>query len=123
MKSFFALFFVFAVFILSGCDSSQKSEAREDVFSDKKVYFFYSNFCPHCHDALAYINKKYPNLQLTMVNVQNPDGYNLLLRAAKEYNLGNQIGTPLLLMGKNYLMGWADEYEPQFDAWVKPYLK
>lgn len=123
MKKYLSLFLVFASLVLGGCDNSKQSQQKEDIFSDKKVYFFYSNFCPHCHDALAYINKKYPNLSLTMVNVQNSDGYNLLLRAAKEYNLGNQIGTPLLIIGKNHLMGWADEYETQFDIWIKPFIK
>ena len=123
MKKLLSLFLVFVSLVLGGCDKSQQSQPQEDIFSDKKVYFFYSNVCPHCHDALAYINKKYQNLQLTMVNVQNPDGYNLLLRAAKEYNLGNQIRTPLLIMGKNHLMGWSKEYEPLFDAWVKPFVK
>lgn len=123
MKKLGATFLVFVSLFLGGCDNSKQSQQREEIFSDKKVYFFYSNVCPHCHDALAYINKKYPNLQLTMVNVQNPDGYNLLLQAAKEYNLGNQIGTPLLIMGKNHLMGWAAEYETQFDIWIKPFVK
>ena len=57
-----------------------------------------------------------------MVNVANAGGYELLVKCARKFKLGNQIETPLLCMGDNYLMGWAPEYETKFDSYVKPYL-
>ena len=97
---------------------------KEDALLDtNKVYFFYSNTCPHCHHALDYINQKYPNLQLTMVNISNTEGYDLFVSCAKNFKLGDQIGTPLFCMGDKYIMGWSLEYEAKFDEYVKPYIK
>lgn len=122
--------FALGLFFLTGCDNQTKAEnqaqtaSEQSAFSENKIYFFYSNYCPHCHEALKYINAKHPNLEFTMVNVENPGGFKLLLQAVKEYKIGGSaIGTPLLLMGKNYLMGWAPEYETQFENYLKPFAK
>ena len=101
---------------------SISAQAAQRLNPDK-IYFFYSDYCPHCHHAQQYIDKKYPNLQMTKVDVQTPKGYALLFYVAKEYQLGDQIGTPLFIMGKNHIMGWSDEYEKQFDEYVKPFIK
>lgn len=120
-----------AVLMLTGCEkasdkqSAETQTATQDVSQQQldsdKIYFFYSNTCPHCHDALEYLNNKYPDLELTMVNVGTPDGYNLLIESARKFNLGNMIGTPLFVMGDNHLMGWAPEYEAKFDAYVRKF--
>ena len=109
-----------AMLCLLGACGEKKTEV-EDLQPDK-LYFFYSNGCPHCHSALEYINQKYPKLSLSMVNVANAGGYELLVKCARRFKLGRQIGTPLLCMGDNYLMGWTPEYEAKFDSYVKPYL-
>lgn len=114
---------------VSACDNSNsQAQANNNItkqseIQDNKIYFFYSTGCPHCHDALAYINQKYPDLKLSMVNVSNRDGYNLFIKCAKKFNLGNQIGTPLFCMGNKYIMGWSDEYAKKFDNDVKPFIK
>ncbi len=118
------------LFVLTGCDNQNNAEnaaqtaSEQSAFSENKIYFFYSNYCPHCHEAQKYINAKHPKIELSMVNVENAGGYKLLLQAVNEYKIqGNQIGTPLLLIGKNYLMGWAPEYETQFENYVQPFVK
>lgn len=118
MKKFLYVIFA-AVILLSGCE---KKPSGDELAADK-IYFFYSNSCPHCHDALAYINKKYPGLEMSMVNVGNQEGYELLFKCAEKFKLGRNIGTPLFCMGDNYLMGWSDEYEAKFDDYAKAYLK
>ncbi len=105
------------VLVVVAC-SAQKSNLKDD-----EIYFFYSNSCPHCHHALEYMNKKYPNLEIAMVNVANPQGYDLLVEAAQKYKLGNNVGTPLITFGDNYIMGWAKQYEAKFDEYCKPYMK
>ena len=120
-----------AVLMLTGCEkasdkqSAETQTATHDVSQQQldsdKIYFFYSNTCPHCHDALEYLNNKYPDLELTMVNVGTPDGYNLLIESARKFNLGNMIGTPLFVMGDEHLMGWAPEYEAKFDTYVRKF--
>lgn len=103
--------------------AAEKETVAQDEIRTDEIYFFFSNGCPHCHEALTYINAKYPNLKMAMVNVANPEGYTLFVKCAQKFKLGNRIGTPLFCMGDNYLMGWADEYAPKFDAYVKPFLE
>ena len=93
MKKLLSAVLVAAAFCLGGC--AEKSAIQSD-----KIYFFYSETCPHCHDAEAY----------------------LFVKCAEKFNLGQRIGTPLFCMGDNYLMGWAPEYENRFDAYARPFL-
>lgn len=106
--------------LLGACQEQTSSSSQE--IDNNKIYFFYSNYCPHCHDALGYLNANYPNLKLSMVNVNTPSGNELLFKCAKKFKLGNRIGTPLFCMGNNYIMGWSDQNAAQFEEYVKPYL-
>ena len=114
-KLFLSFLMVFTVFV-TAC-------SKGDGLSDDKVYFFYSETCPHCHDAQAYISKTYPNLKMERADVATPEGYNLFLTCAKKFNLGNMIGTPLFCMGDNYLMGWSDENREKFDKLCPAFKK
>ncbi len=119
-----------AALLLTGCEKASDNKTveentvalREEInaqIDSSKIYFFYSNTCPHCHEALKYLDKKYPDLEITMVNIAAPDGYKLLVECARKFNLGNMLGTPLFCMGDQHLMGWAPEYEAKFDAMVR----
>ncbi len=133
MKKILALFLSFSVILTSACNRESRSEKENSQvkteqtetssLSDKQIYFFHAMGCPHCHDALSYIKKKYPNLHMEAKNVASSDGYELFLECADKFNLGRQIGTPLFCMGKNYIMGWGKASEKQFDEYVKPYIK
>ena len=79
------------VLLLAACGKT------ENGLADDKVYFFFSNTCPHCHHALEYINAKYPNLEMAMVNVGNPEGLRMLAQAAKDFEMGDSVGTPLMV--------------------------
>lgn len=119
-------FLAVLMLLVTGCDnnsSAAKNNAIETQISPNKIYFFFSDTCRHCHDALAYINKTYPDLSLSMTNVNNPGGYELFLKCAQKFKLGRMLGTPLFCMGDNYLMGWSPEYESKFDEYVRPFVK
>lgn len=60
---------------------------------------------------------------MTMVNVGNPGGFNLMVKCARKFNLGDRIGTPLFCMGRKHLMGWAPQNERKFDMYVRPFVK
>lgn len=121
MKKFFYIMVAVLLFT-AGCEKN--AQAENEIAADK-LYFFYSDGCPHCHHAMDYINAKYKNKKLNMekVDVATPEGYLLLFKCAEKFNLGRSIGTPLFCMGDNYLMGWSSEYESKFDAYAKPFLK
>ena len=110
-------FILAIVLFISACGGSVES------LDKNKVYFFYSNGCPHCHDALAYIDKNYASVAVSMVNVASPGGYEMLRNAAKDYRISGGVGTPLITFGDNYMLGWGRDSAKQFDEYIKPYLK
>lgn len=116
------IFYLFALVLLfaGGCDARKENAP---ALADDKIYFFYYNECPYCHDAMDYMNAEYPRLKVTMVNIHNPGGYELLLKCAEKFKLGCNVGTPLFCMGDRYLMGWSEESPRQFDEYVRPYLQ
>lgn len=118
MKNF--VLAVCAVMMLFASACSKQNDAN--AISPDKIYFFYSDGCPHCHDAQSYISATYPNLKMERVNVATAEGYNLFVKCANKFNLGNMIGTPLFCMGDKHLMGWSPAYEKTFDGYVQPFL-
>ncbi len=122
MKRIFFIIFIF-IHILCCCTEQGKENNKEITLSNNNIYFFYYNQCPYCHDAINYINSQYPDLKLTMINIHTPEGYKLLVKCAKKYNLYPNIGTPLFAIGDHYIMGWSDSNAKKLDKYIKPFLK
>ena len=118
MRKICLTLFVF-VLLVCGCGKKIESAALEDG----KIYFFYYNECPYCHDAIDYIDRQYPNLNMAMVDIHVGNGFELFKTCGEKFRLGNSIGTPLFCMGDKYLMGWSENNARKFDEYVKPYLK
>ena len=106
-----------SVFLLSGCNKDS-SEINNDT-----AYLFYSQTCPHCHEAREYINQNYPDLDITQIDVASKEGSEMLLKCAKKFDLGNNIGVPLFCLGDKHIMGWSSSYRIKFDAYIRPFLK
>lgn len=106
--------------IFTACGKQNKAAAETNIDS-QKIYFFFSESCPHCHEALRYIKQKHPKLPITIVNVAQPEGYRLFVKCAQKFKLGRNIGTPLFCMGSEYLMGWTQKYETVFDGYAEPF--
>ncbi len=111
----------FILLVLSGCNN-QESPVQPKI-DESKIYFFYHDKCPYCHDALDFLNTNYPDLPITMVNVYNDGGFDLFKHCADKFKLGPNIGTPLLCMGDNYIMGWSKDTPQKFNNYVQPFLK
>lgn len=96
-------------------------EKQEEVQLDSdKIYFFYTSTCPHCHEAIEFINDITPNLNLEIFEVKEGQGRQLFLQCVDKFDLPrDMIGTPLICMGDNYIMGWSDEYEDKFKEYVQ----
>ena len=75
------------------------------------VTIYYSPSCPHCHHARDFVSNtlvyEYPELQVTMVDVTNPDNSSLFQDALKkcEFESG---GVPVLVIGDKCEQGYAD---------------
>lgn len=96
-------------FVASGCK-------EKETFKQNTVYLFWQDGCVHCHEALAHIQQKHPNMNIEMLNIAQKASRQKLIQAMQEFNLSNQIGTPLFVMNKEVLMGWSNKTREKFDA-------
>lgn len=124
MKKFWAIMVVFMSVVVGGCEKStdKVDVVQNNQIQDDQIYFFYYNGCPYCHYALDYMNEKYPDLKIVMVDIYKDGGFDLFKKCADKFNLGREIGTPLFCMGEHYIMGWSKGTEKQFDDYVKPFV-
>lgn len=111
----YILSLLLAIGFISSCNNQPQ-------ISNDKIYFFFYDGCPYCHHAMEYINKKYPDLEMTKIDVYQAEGYKLFEACGDKFNL-ESIGTPLFCMGDKYIMGWSKNNERKFDRFVKPFIK
>jgi glutaredoxin len=109
--------FILSLFVLTGCNKESTS------FDDNKAYLFYSQTCPHCHQAREYMNKKYPNADIIQLDVATENGRELLLACANKFKLTDHLGVPLICLGNRNIMGWSSDSEKKFDRYIRPFLK
>lgn len=113
--------------VLCGCVGFWLQSRKAAAFSridDAHIYFFYQERCPHCHHARDYIKEKYPTLQMKNLDISVKENQDDFLECAEKFNLPkDQLGTPLICMGKNVILGWSEREQNNFDKYVKPFLK
>ncbi|MBR5130697.1 MAG: glutaredoxin family protein [Alphaproteobacteria bacterium] len=117
MKKFIGIALIGCSLVLGlftfGCDSSVHLDA-------KMVYFFTKPGCPYCEKAEDYIKQMHPNLSVEYKNVKENSARALMLACAEKFNLPtNKLGTPLICMGDNYLLGWGDGASAKFEKALK----
>ena len=56
------------------------------------------------------------------LNIAMPGNKRLFDAAARSYRLGTMVGTPLICMGKNHIMGWGENSAAEFDMYAEKYL-
>ena len=98
-KIVFLIIFLFAVFTLSA-EEAQKTE---------RFYFFYSESCPHCHEAMPFVEeleKEFPNIEFKKLEVsQVPE--NLAIFNKKVEKLGIKGGgVPTFVFRDQYVVGF-----------------
>lgn len=97
----FAFFLIFAVIpaVLYGAEAP-----AEDTF-----YFFYSDSCPHCHEAMPFIEeleKEYPGMTFKKLEVSGNE-VNLALFGKKAEKLGIKgRGVPTFIFKDKYVVGF-----------------
>lgn len=75
-----------------------------DWRQDGRLHVFFSQDCPHCHEAIQYL-KSQPRIDYVLHDVSKPTSEALLRRVAKHFSL-TKIGVPLFVYGSRYLMGF-----------------
>lgn len=123
-------FIFLSCFVLIGCEDKKEheNEGRPFVVSDEisndRIYFFTKDMCPYCNHAAAFIQMHYPDLKVEFKNIDEKENWELMLECVKKFNINQrQIGTPLICMGENFILGWSSQNEEKFSAYVIPFLK
>ena len=92
----------------------------ETTLDANTIYFFTKPGCPYCDKASDYIKQKYPDLAVEYKNVKEVSARDLMLVCAEKFNLPtNQLGTPLICMGNEYLLGWGPDAPTKFEKALK----
>lgn len=77
-----------------------------------EVHVFWAEGCPHCEKALRFLRQQAaadPKLRLHLHETgQNPAELDLLVRLTRAYGI-KQIGVPLILIGNEVQLGYADD--------------
>ena len=77
-----------------------------------EVHVFWAEGCPHCEKALRFLRQQTatdPALRLHLHETgQNPAEFDLLVRLTRAYGI-KQIGVPLILIGNEVQLGYADD--------------
>lgn len=88
-----------------------------------QIQFFTHEGCPYCEKAMQYIKINYPKLPMQVLEVDKGDNLKLFVKCANKFKLNkNELGTPLICMGDNYIMGWSMENQKLFNEYVKPFI-
>ena len=98
-KVLFVLLFAVFSLVLSA-EEAQKSE---------RFYFFYSDSCPHCHEAMPFVEeleKEFPNIEFKKLELSKvPE--NLAIFNKKVEKLGIQGGgVPTFVFRDQYIVGF-----------------
>lgn len=83
MKKISYLLTVVLALAVAACDNTPRE--LTELMPDKP-YLFYSDGCPHCHEAQEFLNRKYPGLNIIKVSVDNKDGARLMSQCAPSSN-------------------------------------
>lgn len=98
--------------LLGGC--------QEKRTPNNSIYVFSQVGCGHCEDARSYMRRYYSNYDIKELNIHKGGNMQYLLRYAQKYKIPQQsLGTPLIVMGNNYVMGWGTEQMKQFNRYIK----
>ncbi|MBR2273396.1 MAG: hypothetical protein IJ864_00975 [Alphaproteobacteria bacterium] len=103
-----------AIFILiGGCQEKQ---------ANNRIYVFSQPGCGHCVHARDYMRRYYRNYDIRELNIREGKNMGYLLHFARKYKIPEQtLGTPLIVMGENYVMGWGEEQQRRFNRYIKKF--
>ena len=94
---------------------------KDNMNSD--IVIFSQKGCPHCVHAMAFINgelkKTFPDISVAEYDInENRHNYELFAHTARRFQLGDRIGTPLIVVGDNYIMGWTTENQNKLTQFI-----
>ena len=111
MKRILASVILVMTIFLGGC---------QEKTANNRIYVFSQPGCIHCEHARSYMKRYYGNYEIKEMNIHEGNNMRQLLRYVKKYHIAqHELGTPLIAMGDNYIMGWGDEQQKKFNTYAK----
>lgn len=117
--------------IIKIVDSYYSNKKKAHEITKKEIvdtfYFFYSESCPHCHEAkplIKELKEKYPSIKFKEMEVtQDLVNREIFKRKVKDLNITG-VGVPLFIIGKDYEIGFKkNAYEKRIEKLIKKYIK
>jgi glutaredoxin len=131
-KDRFHLFLLIAMAAMIVIFTLWPSSTHENEFSNLNeqatVRVFFSPQCPHCEKELTFLDKlktQYPDLSVQTHNIHKQHHRELMLAHAKKLKVPSQdLGTPFLIIGDHYLIGFhgADTTGITIRNWVEEHI-
>lgn len=113
MKRFLACLLIVSAFIMNGCKSENTTN---------RIYMFSQPGCIHCEHAREYMQRYYKNYDIKELNIHEGNNMGYLLSYARKFKVPEQtLGTPFIVMGKQYIMGWGNQQVKDFNRYAKAF--
>lgn len=110
------------IFILLACAMISLLLSAEDVKKSERFYFFYSDSCPHCHEAMPFVDElekefqdiEFKRLELTKV----PENMAIFNKKAEKLGIKGG-GVPTFVFRDRYIVGFKKGvYEEKIRAMI-----
>lgn len=114
MKRFLTAAMLMVSLFLSGCN--------EEKTSTNRIYVFSQPGCGHCEHARAYMERYYQGYDIKELNIREGNNMGYLQRSARKFKVpAETLGTPFIVMGEHYIMGWGTEQQKEFNRYAKEF--
>ncbi len=111
MKRIFTVLMLAVTVMLSAC----KEETPVN-----RIYVFSQPGCIHCEHAREYLNRYYKNYDIKELNIHEGNNMGYMVRYAQKFKVPQQsLGTPFIVMGNHYIMGWGNDQVKDFNRYAK----
>lgn len=111
MKRIFTLLLLSFSMFLSACNEKTQTN---------RIYVFSQPNCSHCISAHAYMTRYYKNYDIKELNIREGSNMGYMVRYARKFKINESaLGTPFIIMGDNYIIGWGTEQQKQFNKYAK----
>ena len=128
MKKINLIIFALMTMLLSSCMFDLENGTDYSLIDNSQsvITFLHSPTCGNSCAAKKYVDETYPNAAIRYIDV-DLEGNRMYLKAAKQdYGLGKngqQIDTPVICFGNEYISGWTYEKRQLLDIYIQHYLK
>ena len=93
----------------------------------KKEVVIFSQPCQFCEKMKEALNNGIiaanPDIEFTILDIQDEKNYRLLNTFAANYGLSGNIGLPILFIGENYMMGWGPNAPQELQNYIEIFKK